>query len=47
MRLAAFNPARCLCRVLRVVGRHGEAQMAQLLVFDIDSTQTAVAMHRG
>jgi hypothetical protein len=24
-----------------------EVQMAQLLVFDIDSAQTALAMHRG
>jgi hypothetical protein len=38
---AAFNPARRLCRVLRVRRRPWEVQMAQLLVFGVDSPQTA------
>jgi hypothetical protein len=47
MGLAAFNPWRCLCRVLRVRWpARWEVQMAQLLVFDIDSAQTAQAIHR-
>jgi hypothetical protein len=39
--LAAFNPVRRLCRVLRCVAAAWEVQMAQLLVFGVDSPQTA------
>jgi hypothetical protein len=45
--LAAFNPARRLCRVLwGAFAAAWEVQMAQLLVFGVDSPQTAEALHR-
>ena len=47
MRLAAFNPARGLVEFCGALAAAAwEVQLAQLLVFDSDSAQTAQAIGR-